>query len=106
MQLRHDRITGVSLGGTEYLADEAGVFEVPDGAAPRLMAEFGLRPMGADRPPEGEGGEGNGPAAPDRPLIQWKTEALMAEAVRRGLPAEGKNRKDRIALISADRASQ
>lgn len=42
VRLQHNSICSVSQDGTEYLADENGVFTVPAAVAPALIEQFGL----------------------------------------------------------------
>lgn len=47
LKLRHDTASSFSIDGTEYLADKAGVFELPEDAAAVAIHEWGFSVAGA-----------------------------------------------------------
>jgi hypothetical protein len=88
-------VTVVCVDGREYRADGRGVFDVPDAAAPRLMADFGLRPCAPQGPSEPR------PAAPsDADYALMSTQDLVKEARRLGVPPDGLTRRKLIAALA------
>jgi hypothetical protein len=96
--LHSDTIAAVAVDGRLYEAGPGGAFDVPDALAPRLMADFGMRPAVSPAPNVTEAEAVN--------YATWSTAEIVAEARRLGMEIpEGTARRRLIAMLH-ERAKQ
>lgn len=93
--LYHKDIAAVSYNGTQYNADGYGMIEVPDEAAPKLIADFNfiIAGDGTDKEPSS--------VKTAKPIATWSNDELKEKADELNIDVKDMKRNDLLKAVSA-----